>query len=303
MLVGLIVAIVLMLLVMAMAAPKIAQDLRREKELEAARRGDQYTRAIRLYYRKFGHYPGSMEQLEKSNNIRYLRQRYLDPVTGKDDWRLIPVGQNKTTVKGFFGQPLAGLPGAGAGGLGSAAGMASSGLGAAAPTGSPVTTPGGGGGLGAAAGAAGAGSTGTDAYGAGAAGSGSGTGGSGTGGLGSASGMVSTSFGGASGGAPFMGVGLKYVGDSVLTLNEQTSYETWEFIYDPRIEALKGKTSLLGGAPAAAPGGLGQPGSGTNGIPGFNGTQGSGAPPNGGAQGIGAPGGGTTGGTTTPPQP
>ena len=66
-----------------------------------------------------------MEQLEKTNNVRFLRQQYVDPMTGKADWRLIHVGEAKTTVKGFFGQPLAGL----APGLGSVAGMASPGIG------------------------------------------------------------------------------------------------------------------------------------------------------------------------------
>src|ERR1700753_1068025 len=74
-LVGLIVAIFLILLALSVAAPKVAQDLRREREVEAIHRGNQYVRAIRLYYRKFGTYPGSMEQLEKSNNIRFLRQQ------------------------------------------------------------------------------------------------------------------------------------------------------------------------------------------------------------------------------------
>src|SRR5438309_11071584 len=121
MLVGLIVAIFLILLALGVAAPKVAQELRREREVEAVHRGNQYVRAIRLYYRKFGHYPGSMEQLEKTNNIRFLRQQYVDPMTGKADWRLIKVGEAKTTVKGVFGQPLVGL----APGLGAAAGMAS----------------------------------------------------------------------------------------------------------------------------------------------------------------------------------
>src|SRR5260370_10148953 len=132
MLVGLIVAIFLVLLALSVAAPKVAQELRREREVEAVHRGNQYVRAIRLYYRKFGHYPGSIEQLEKTNNIRFLRQQYVDPMTGKADWRLIKVGEAKTTVKGFFGQPLAGLTS----GLGSAAGMASAGpAGAAAGSG------------------------------------------------------------------------------------------------------------------------------------------------------------------------
>ena len=123
MLVGLIVAIFLILLVLGTAAPKVARDLQREREVEAEHRANQYVRAIQLYYRKFGHYPGSMDQLEKSNNIRFLRQQYVDPMTGKADWRMIKVGENKTTVKGFFGQPLTGLTP----GLGTAAGMASPG--------------------------------------------------------------------------------------------------------------------------------------------------------------------------------
>jgi type II secretory pathway pseudopilin PulG len=97
-LLGLVVAIFLILLFLSIAAPKVAHELRREREVEAVHRGDQYVRAIQLYYRKFGHYPGSIEQLEKTNNIRFLRQKYVDPMTGKADWRLIHVGEAKTTV-------------------------------------------------------------------------------------------------------------------------------------------------------------------------------------------------------------
>ena len=129
MLVGLIVAIFLVLLALSVAAPKMAQDLKRDREVEAVHRGEQYVRAVRVYYRKTHAYPGSIEQLEKTNNIRFLRQRYIDPMTGKDDWRLIHVGEAKTTVKGFFGQPLAGLTP----GLGSAAGLASGGAAAFSP--------------------------------------------------------------------------------------------------------------------------------------------------------------------------
>ena len=125
MLLGVVVLIFLVLLALSVAAPKVAQDLRRDREVEAIHRANEYVRAIQLYYKKFGHYPGNMDQLEKSNNIRFLRQKYADPLTGKPDWRLIHVGEAKTTVKGFFGQPLAGLPGATAGGLGSAASLAS----------------------------------------------------------------------------------------------------------------------------------------------------------------------------------
>jgi hypothetical protein len=54
-----------------------------------------------------------------------------------------------------------------------------------------------------------------------------------------------------------MGVGLSKDGNSIITLNEQTNYSTWEFIYDPRIEQLYAKSSLFGGGIATSSGGLG----------------------------------------------
>src|SRR5580698_2045975 len=119
MLLVMVVAIFLVMLALSVAAPRMARELRREREVEAVHRGNQYVRAIRKYYQKNGNlYPGSIEQLEKTNNVRFLRQKYVDPMTGKADWRLIHVGEAKTTVKGFFGQPLLGLattaPGGGA---------------------------------------------------------------------------------------------------------------------------------------------------------------------------------------------
>src|ERR1700742_3403053 len=123
MLLGLVVAIFLILLALSVAAPTVARELQREREEETGQRAKQYVLAIQLYYKKIGgQYPSTLEQLEKTNNVRFLRQRYVDPLTGKADWRLIKVGEAKTTVKGFFGKPLTGL----APGLGSAAGMASS---------------------------------------------------------------------------------------------------------------------------------------------------------------------------------
>jgi type II secretory pathway pseudopilin PulG len=322
MLVGLIVAIFFVLLALSVAAPKVAQQLRREREVEAVHRGNQYVRAIRLYYRKFGHYPGSIEQLEKTNNIRFLRQRYVDPMTGKDDWRLIKVGEAKTTVKGFFGQPLAGLTP----GLGSAAGNASAGPAGAGAAGtgqqsSPygASSPVGGGGLGSSSPTTGGlGSSSTPTLGGSSPGgatngpttlgspdsSGTGSGPGSTNTLGSASGIASQSNGSSmSGGAPFVGVGVPKEGDSITVLNEQTTYNTWEFLYDPRIEQLYAKGALFGGGPSGL-------GSAAGNSSGFGGTPGSGTTPNSGfgptpGSGFGNPPGSsspTTPAPTPPPQ-
>jgi len=60
------------------------QQMVRDQEEELVHRGVEYERAIRKYYRKFGSYPATIEMLEDSNHMRFLRKRYKDPVTGKD---------------------------------------------------------------------------------------------------------------------------------------------------------------------------------------------------------------------------
>jgi type II secretory pathway pseudopilin PulG len=292
MLVGLVVAIFLILLVLSVAAPTVAKELQRERELETVHRADQYVRAIQLYYKKIGgQYPSTIEQLEKTNNVRFLRQRYVDPMTGKADWRLIKMGEAKTTVKGFFGKPLTGL----APGLGSAAGMASSGgigAGAAGSTGSGSGGASGSafgsssGGSGGSAFGSSSGSTGGSAFGSssgsgsafgstGSSSGGSGTGSSGStgssGGIGSQS---ATSFTG--GGAPFVGVGVPKDGSSLIVVNEQPTYKTWEFLYDPRVEQMKAQSSLFGGGPVSAGGtGLGSASGMSSGVGGSSGGSGS----------------------------
>ncbi|MBB5059025.1 type II secretory pathway pseudopilin PulG [Granulicella aggregans] len=250
-LLGVIVMIALILIFLSVAAPIVAKDLQREKELEAVHRGEQYVNAIRLFHLKTNAFPASVKQLEKTNNERYLRQHYIDPFTGKDDWRLIGVGQAKTTVKGFFGQPLSGLA---TSGLGSASGL-SSGLGGSATTGGTaggnVLGPGGTtatGTSGDSGTAGGSSSGGTSSFGQSSFGQ---SGQSGSTGTGSDSPLDGGSVG------PFLGVGLSKDGNSIITLNEQTNYSTWEFIYDPRIELLYGKSSIFGGGIATQSGGLG----------------------------------------------
>jgi type II secretory pathway pseudopilin PulG len=263
MLLGLIVAIAMLLLWLGVAATNAAFAIRREREVETARRADEYVRAIRLYYKKFGHYPGSIEQLEKTNNIRFLRRKWIDPLTGTTDWRLISVGQNKTTVKGFFGQPLAGLP---TSGLGALAGSQSPGMpGSPAAPGTPAAGAAAGpGGIGAGSGTLGGPSAGTAAPTGAAAGppgaaagaaSGTGSASTGTGGTNSLFGS-GNGLGGTNG--AIMGVGTNAKGSSLLVVNEQTDYQSWEFLYDPRVELLKQQQQLNQGLQTNGAGSFGQ---------------------------------------------
>jgi hypothetical protein len=83
-----------MMLLVSTAALRIDTQGRREREKELAWRGEQYQRAIGLYFRKFGRYPTKVDDLVKqTNGIRFLRQAYTDPMN-KDDgsWRFIYVG-------------------------------------------------------------------------------------------------------------------------------------------------------------------------------------------------------------------
>jgi type II secretory pathway pseudopilin PulG len=59
-------------------------QIKRDREEELIHRGVQYSRAVRKFVKKFGHYPDSIEQLENTSNIRFLRKRYKDPISGKD---------------------------------------------------------------------------------------------------------------------------------------------------------------------------------------------------------------------------
>ena len=77
---------------MLMQLPRVAFETQREREEMLIERGEQYQRAIGLYVKQMKRYPQKIEDLESTNNMRFLRRRYVDPMTGKDDWRQIHVG-------------------------------------------------------------------------------------------------------------------------------------------------------------------------------------------------------------------
>ena len=245
----------LLLMTLAVAAPRMARSIQRDRDVETMERGRQYIRAVRLYYRKFHAYPPSIDALVKTNDIRFLRKKYLDPITGKDDWKPIMFGQNKVPIAmGFFGQPLAAgssLAGIGpSGGNGINGGLNGSGSNALFNS--------------ASGGISGSSSTNNTTGTTGAAGQ-TETGGSSSTGASGTSGTIGTGssdFGGSgtnSSGQTFGGAGI--IGfepasskQSILIWKKKDHYNEWEFTYDPIMDS----RTVSGGNTGA----IGQPASG-----------------------------------------
>lgn len=101
----------LLIIALTAIAPREATQIRRDREEEAVHRGTEYARAVKRFYRKFGRYPTRLEELESTNNLRFLRKRYRDPISG-EDFRLLYYGQQKSVPRGLFGAQI-GASGAG----------------------------------------------------------------------------------------------------------------------------------------------------------------------------------------------
>jgi type II secretory pathway pseudopilin PulG len=128
----LLLAILLMMALMIIAAtieaPRIVQQMKRDREEEMIHRGTEYARAIKKFYKKFGRYPPSLEALDNTNQIRFLRRRYKDPLAKDGKWTLLHYGDIQTLLnRNGPGTPAASLNSQGQGGqqggvLGSAQG-------------------------------------------------------------------------------------------------------------------------------------------------------------------------------------
>jgi type II secretory pathway pseudopilin PulG len=105
--------LLLMMAVMGIVAATLVTDIKfeiqRDREEEMIHRGVQYSRAIRAYYKKFGRYPATLENLENTNQMRFLRKRYKDPLTGKD-FKVLHFGEVKMGMMGMTGSGV--IPGA-----------------------------------------------------------------------------------------------------------------------------------------------------------------------------------------------
>ncbi len=82
-LLALLFVVALMVIVAGAMLPTLAMQIRRDREDELIHREMQYRRAIRRFIKQTGRYPMNLEDLDKGQ-VRYLRKRYKDPITGKD---------------------------------------------------------------------------------------------------------------------------------------------------------------------------------------------------------------------------
>jgi type II secretory pathway pseudopilin PulG len=216
---------VAMIAIMAtVVAPTITFKIKRDREEEMIHRGVQYSRAIRGYYRKFGRYPVNLEDLDNTNNLRFLRKHFKDPITGKD-FRLLHYGDVKMTFgAGIAGATPAGAMAAGAAGaLGGAINNTNAAMAAQAMMGIQAL-------------AASAGQT-TNLNGA------SDPSQSGQPGSGDAATGNSTDTGSGDplskkvfGGGPIVGVASTSTEKTIREFNKKDHYNQWQFIYDPALD-------------------------------------------------------------------
>jgi type II secretory pathway pseudopilin PulG len=271
----LLLVVALMAIFATAIGSRLEQQIKRDREEELIHRGVQYSRAVRRYYKKFGRYPTRIEDLESSNNLRFLRKRYKDPLnrdprTGKErDFKLLHQGD----VQMSFG--AGGMQGGGAAlnalaaqaGItpqnGQTIGNAVAAAAAAAQPSAPVnlnpseddsanqdpSKPGGQTGTGFSSGSA-------------------------------SNGSSNQVFGG----GPIVGVASANKDASIRSFNKKDHYNQWQFIYDPSSDRggllmtpnqppLNVGTQPGAGQPGSGQPGIGQPGNGQQG-PGMNGGMG-----------------------------
>ena len=228
-----IIMLAVMMIFLAAAVPKVRKDIQRDQELETMHRGQQYIRAVQLYYRRFGRFPPNVDALEDTNMMRFLRKRYPDPLTGKDDWAPVLFGQNKAPLSmGYFGQPLS--------------------MGAAVLSGPAAT----GGNKILGASPLGAGTGFQSAFGSNQADSGNSSSSGSNGGSQNSTPMTA---GALSGGGGIMGFAPISDKDSILVYKTKARYNEWEFVYDPATDRAGGRMQFPP-APTGPPVNTGAPG-------------------------------------------
>ena len=262
-------ALTVLVIGLAVAAPRAAVVVQRTQEGELIRRGEQYSLAIRRFYKKFGRYPSSVDQLDNTNNIRFLRRHYLDPLTGKDDWKLIQYGQARPAL-GFFGQKVTNVGGVNPSGPGF--GTSTIGTGSGGPGGSSSSTFGPSPSSSPFSSSATGTSNNTNSSGIASTFSTGGTGAAGTPGSstgpGSANGPSGTAgnpissdqlTGKSFGGGAVVGVSVPSQKQSLKEFQQKDHYNDWQFVYDPTMDPTLRGVPGVGGA-TGVPGAIGVPG-------------------------------------------
>jgi type II secretory pathway pseudopilin PulG len=232
----LLLMVAMMVIAAGIIVPSITFEIKRDREQEMIHRGVQYSRAIRAYYKKFGRYPAKLEDLENTNQLRFLRKRYKDPITGKD-FKLLHYGEAKLSLNGIAGGTIAGatpvsnLSSSGGLGQSSSFGQTSS-FGGNSSFGNNSNSL-----LGQNSQSAGNPTTGTnpsqtgtsptDATGSNASDSNNGTGDSGSG-----TSASNTQFGG----APIVGVASTSKDTTIREYDHKKKYNQWQFVYDPTFD-------------------------------------------------------------------
>jgi type II secretory pathway pseudopilin PulG len=216
----LLLMIALMTIFAAAILPEITFEIKRDREEEMIHRGVQYSRAIRAYYKKFGRYPAKIEDLENTNQLRFLRKRYKDPLTNKD-FRLLHFGEAKLALNAMgmiagaspisSTGPLTGAPGfsQGPASTGNKAFPSNSGFGQTQNQ--PASGD--------------ASQTGSDAGDSNSSGTAS-ENSSGSGGLGNVT----------FGGAPIVGVASLSKNPTIRIFDKKKKYNEWQFVYDPTMD-------------------------------------------------------------------
>jgi len=235
----------LMLIALSVEAPRIVQQIKREKEEELIHRGKDYATAVkRFVHKNGGRYPTSIEQLENTNHIRFLRKKYVDPMTGESDWKMVHVGEAQINIPtpkpGLSGtNPVnPGLSGStGLSGSNPPGGTPPTGIAqtlTGGPTGQPQNQPG-------------------------------------TGQLGS---LTTTGIGNGQtvGGGQIIGVASVKKAQAIKEFNDKDHYDEWYFVYDLRLEQ-SGGSGVTVAAPRGASTATGSGTTGTAGAPGAAGSQ------------------------------
>src|SRR6202790_130844 len=273
MLITLMLALAVITIALLTVLPEISQQIRRDREEEMRHRGTAYMRAIQHFYKKFGRYPTRVEELENTNNLRFIRKRYKDPInrdaaTGQEkDFKLLhqtditlnngPLlgqipgqslpGQGGLQRQGGFGGAQGGLGGlqGGLGGLGAQPG------GLQKPGNSAAQTPASGDSGNTSSGSPSSGNSSDAQENSNSPGSSSSNSNSGSN---STSGLNGPTFGG----GPILGVASASKAKSIRVFYDKNHYNDWLFIYVPQADrgglltgpvSLNGPTGNFGGAP------------------------------------------------------